>query len=86
MGRLHAERTEPSPMVVTGCAVYMSITNKTPAPLCAASFLPSRVVCRDREAVVCGSHSVVFVSVCFLVNVSGRRLVGFNTETNLHRR
>lgn len=32
-----------------------------------------------------GLSSVVFVSVCFLVNVSGRRLVGFNRETNLHR-
>lgn len=65
---------------------YVSVTNKTPAPLCAASFLPSRVVCADREAVVGGLSSLVFVSVCFLVNVSGRELVGLNRETNPHRR
>lgn len=61
--------------------VFLSITNKTPASLCAVSFLPGHVW----HAGTGKQPSVgLFGSMCFRLNVSGRKLVGFNKETNLH--
>lgn len=72
-------------MVVIGVLVSLSITNKTPASLCAVSFLPTYVWCEGTEMQwSVGLFSAVFGSICFLINVSGRKLVGFNKEINSH--
>lgn len=65
--------------------MYVSIPNKAPVPLCTVCFLPSHVWCVGTMKLrSVGLFSAVFGSMCFLVNASGRQLVEFTTETNLH--